>query len=212
MPLEKVRFIGGSKMAKKRKRTYRVFKDSPAPIEISLEDHATGYMVWVRANYPNAIRWSLKSLGNEIRKKVKQGIKSKAPGGEPWQHPFMPARKRANFEKGEKTRFSPFGQLRNSIGYQYNEKNGGTVEIGWLSDSGVELGSKLVKGFRTIITEKMRRKYAAAGIFLGSHRREISSPARPVFEPIMKKMSPEIAPYITKKLKQYEENGWEKSW
>ena len=177
-----------------------------SPFEFTLEDNATLYIGMIRATFPDAIRWSLKSLGNCIRLKLRKAVKSKAPGGQSW-HPFMTARKRSDLE-GKKGRFPPLGQLLKSLGYEYRDKNGGTVMVGWLSASGVELGSKHEIGFKTTITKEMRKKYAAAGIFLKADKNEIIIPKRPLFEPVSRQVNPEIVPYITKKLEQYRENGF----
>lgn len=151
---------------------------------------------------PDYIRKALKSAAWMAQKEIKTGIKSGAPGGQPYA-PTMPAdlRKRIEHRKG-RVRYPVLGKLVRAVGYQYSKADQ-AVQVGWLSKSAVSIGTKQEKGFERPVTAAMRRLYAAVGVPLSESKTVLNVPARPTFAPSFKVLEPKFVPYIEGKIAEY---------
>jgi hypothetical protein len=194
-------------MAKPKSRVYRLVANSVVAVEFNVEDLATPLIAKTRLKYPERIGWAIASTGWEVSKEIKKGMRKKAPGGQAWAT-FMPLRKRKKLDEDATSK--PWGRLLNAVGYVRSADKKG-VMIGWTDSANIHMASKLERGFRIHVTEKLRRKYAAAGMVLKESTREIVVPKRPLFEPMKKHIEPMIVPHMEKKLREYEANGGKKT-
>ena len=74
--------------------------------------------------------------------------------------------------------------------------------LGWISSSAEKLGSLQEQGGKTMITSKMRKMFAAAGIPL-SGKVELRIPKRPTIQPEYRAKAPEIPVYVEGKIMEY---------
>ena len=174
------------------------------PVRISFEDGASPWLEWAAKEIPAFAASALKSTGWMMQKKIKEGIKSKAPGGVPYA-PTMKAKRRKALDKafGREPRgsYPVLGKLRKAIGYQFDKKRL-EVTVGWLSLSAVQLGKRLEEGFQTPVTHRMRLAFAAAG--LGMPRKaSFAAPARPTIGPMYDALQNKIYPYMEGQIWDY---------
>lgn len=174
------------------------------PVRISFEDGASPWLEWAAKEIPAFAASALKSTGWMMQKKIKEGIKSKAPGGVPYA-PTVPARKRKlidmAFGKGPRAQYPVLGKLRKAIGYQFDKRRL-EVTVGWLSISAVQLGKRLEEGFQTPTTHRMRLAFAAAG-FGVTKKAALTTPARPTIGPMYDVLQGQIYPHMEDQIWSY---------
>lgn len=177
-------------------------------LEIGVEtvDYATPFLKQMAKENQDRIRKALKSAGWWAQREIKKGIRSGAPGGQPYAA-FMPPKLRRRLEKAGGNNFwkskPPLGKLANAVGYEYKNNS---VVIGWLSLSAVYLGTKVEKGYTKEITEKMRRFFFKANVPL-SNKPIMVIPARPTYGIMRTVLAPQTAGYIEDKLLSYLAKG-----
>lgn len=165
-------------------------------------DSATPFLRGMADTKPEWVRKALKSLGWFMQKEIKQGIRSGAPGGRKYAEGMSRAR-RAEIDdqkNGPQKRYPVLGKLVNAVGYQYKSQSF-SVEVGWLSNSAVRIGSWQEKGVQEQVTPKMRRLFFSAGV--GLMNSIIKIPARPTFDPMFSYLEPKITPYLEEKIASY---------
>ena len=158
---------------------------------------------------PSWCRSALKSTGWMIQKEIKAGIRSRAPGGKPYVK-GMPAGRRRLLDAGQGRKtfrtYRPMGKLLQAVGYDKSgvgQDGSGSVKIGWLSASAVQIGTIQETGKTIPVTTKMRRYFWAMGVKLQKSTKEIKIPARPTYEPMRAKLEPVIPTYFERKIYEY---------
>jgi hypothetical protein len=152
-------------------------------------------------------------------KATREGIRSGSPDGLPWQQRSeRPLRKDLSsiFVDGGRNAkghrlpghlingYAPnawFGKLPNALGYEYEEP--GRVKIGWRSTTADREATNLENGQTHPVTAKNRIYWGLRGHPLKWDRQQINLPKRPIFEPMWKKLQPEIPQFIESKLTDY---------
>ena len=167
-------------------------------IEIDVTDEIEPLLERMAQNNEKSLRSAAKSLGYFMQKKIKQGVRSGAPGGEQFAERF-PYQKRAKLQGGSAAK-QWYGRMVNAIGYQYDN---GVLRIGWTSRTASMYGKKQEEGYKTRITKAIRQKWHEADIKLSKNTTYLILPERPVFEPMAEELQPEIAPYVQEKLNEY---------
>lgn len=174
------------------------------PVRISFEDGASPWLEWAAKEIPAFAASALKSTGWMMQKKIKEGIKSKAPGGVPYA-PTMKAKRRKVLDKAfgrePRSSYPILGKLRKAIGYQFDKRHL-EVTVGWLSLSAVQLGKRLEEGFQTPVTRRMRLAFAAAGFGM-PRKTAFSVPARPTIGPMYDALQNKIYPYMEDQIWSY---------
>lgn len=145
------------------------------------------------------IRRASKSLGWFMQREIKQGIRSGSPGGEAFEDRTAYRVRKA--VGGGHAPTSWYGKLKNAIGYEYDK---GTVKVGWTSRTAAYYGRVQEDGTDREVTSAMRKRFAEAGYPISSNKTEISVPDRPVFKPMARELRSKIAPYVEKKLTEYQ--------
>ena len=164
----------------------------------SVRDEAGPFLQAMLLTRQDWQRKALKSAGWFGQQQIKKGIRSGAPGGKKYAA-GIGAVNRKKLE-GKSGRFPALGKMANPIVYTYTN---GRVEFGWQSLSAVHLGSKLEKGSTIVVTPKMRRKFFAAGLFIGKNTTTITNPSRPTYDPMVAFLMPKFAPYMEEKILEY---------
>lgn len=157
--------------------------------------------------YPAFYQRALKSLGWMGQKEIKKGIASGAPGGKAYPNKIPPARRRVIdhiFGRERRGGYPVLGKLRQAVGYDKRYIKEGTVIIGWLSKTAVEIGTKMEKGITYPVSKKMRGKFYHGGLFV--RKPQIVIPARPTFTPMKSVIEKEAVAYLTKKMHEYINN------
>lgn len=157
---------------------------------------------------------ALKSEGFRIRDMIKTAIRSGGPDGDKWEklNPHtgiisMGKKKTIkNYKmgwtgnKGSKrrvrqykdvmlsTKTAPLSKLAGAVRYKYDSGDQ-TVSIGFLQSAGIssgllKLAGMHAKGFKTNITQRMRKMLFALGFPVKKSTTYLESPARPVIDPI----------------------------
>lgn len=175
------------------------------PVRISFEDGASPWLEWAAKEIPKFAASALKSTGWMMQKKIKEGIKSKAPGGVPYA-PTVPARKRKlidmAFGKEPRAQYPVLGKLRKAIGYQFDKRHL-EVTVGWLSLSAVQLGKRHEEGFDIPVTNRMRFALIY-GMWSGiTKKRVFRVPARPTIGPMYDALQNKIYPYMEDQIWSY---------
>jgi hypothetical protein len=172
---------------------------------VQVIDEASPWLEWAAREFPDFTRSALKSTGWWLSREIKKGIRSGAPGGKPYA-PRMPAKKRRALEKamgGRVKRSYPWmGQLSRAVGYEYRQGENAVV-IGPLSSSAVALFKKHESGTSYPVTQKVRKAYAAAGIYLSRGTKYIKLPRRETIGPVYQAYRNRISPYIEDKITSY---------
>ena len=167
-------------------------------IEIDVTDEIQPTLEGLAGNNKKAMRSAVKSLGWFLQKRIKKGVESGSPGGDAFQE-RIPHEIRRKLQGGSAAK-KWYGQMRNAIGYQYED---GVLRIGWTSKTAAMYGRKQEFGYRTTVTDEIRRKYAEVGVPLSKNTKYLYLPARNVFDPMSEELQPEIAPYVQQKLNEY---------
>ena len=164
-------------------------------IEINVSDEIKPLLERLGKRSKRSIKSASKSLGWFIQSEIKEGIRSGHPGGEQFKE-RIPLEVRQKLGKGSAAS-EWYGQMVNAIGYQYNE---GILRIGWASKTSSVYGNKQEFGYRTKVTDAIRKHYAEAGVPLNKEKQYLELPDRPFFEPMADELRPKVAPYIQTKL------------
>jgi hypothetical protein len=171
-------------------------------LRIEVTDEASSWLKWAREEFPGLTARALKSVGWMMQKRVKEGIRSGAPGGRTYAAFMNRGRRR---KLGKTVSRIPFGKLVRAVGYQYRAEER-AVYVGWLSASSAALGYKLQAGFTGRVTPKMRRLFFYRGLGMAKNA-TIDIPARPTIDPMFRELEPEIPKYIENKLWEYLQSG-----
>ncbi len=171
-------------------------------IEIDVSDELTPLTQYMLNNNKKTLARMTKSVGYFTQKEIKKGVRTGSPNGETWRS-RIPWNIRRAVQDGHAPT-SWYGQMKNAIGYQYENY---AVKIGWTSRTSASYGRKQESGYKTLITGLVREKWAKAGYPLSHHKDYLITPPRPIFEPMMRAIEPQIAPYIENKLNDYINNS-----
>lgn len=146
---------------------------------------------------PRYFRALGKSVGWWFQKTTKQEVRLGAPGGEEFVERWaISERKKLN----PKAPSQWYGRMKQAIGYEYEN---GAVKIGWTSATSSRYGNLQEYGYSKYVTHKMFSFFHSKGIHLSKRTTYLNIPARPIFEPMMKELKPQIAPYINGKVTEY---------
>ena len=167
-------------------------------VEIDVTDEIEPLLERMAGKNQKAIKSAAKSLGYFLQKEIKQAIRSGSPGGSSFEERVPYDIRKALGDGSAARRW--YGRMVNAIGYQYDN---GVLRIGWTSRTAAMYGRKQEFGFRTRVTEEIRRHFAKAGYPLNENTQYIKLPARPVFDPMESELNPQIAPYVQERLDQY---------
>lgn len=198
-------------------------------IEISVSDELTPAFKRMLANNKNYLKSVSKSLGYYIQKEIKEGVRKGVlyHTDDGWnQIWFTEGNIQPRRElQGHASRYL-YGQMIRAVGYQYMPDSISTV-IGWTSKSSAEYGRRNELGGRQPVTESIRRIFYNAYdaelerygsivegrdydkyIYpLSKKKKELITPARPIFEPMMTRIHDDFAPYIERKVQSYIEGN-----
>lgn len=179
-------------------------------MQLNLEyiDGATPWLEWAIAHKAEWTRKATKSTLWHGQQEIKKGIRSEAPGGSQYSA-RMDAGKRRDIEdvrKGgpDKRRAGTLGNLLNAVGYQYKPEGS---PLGWLSRSGVRIGSWHEKSVQEYITPKMRRLFFAAGVRLKKSTIMIKLPRRQTYDPMYAVLDSKLPEYFKQKFLGYLASG-----
>jgi len=171
-----------------------------ANLKIDISDGATPFLQDMIKNQPLWTRKAMQSTGLFVRKEIKDGIKSVAPGGVRYAK-FMPAEMRAKLEKSGKKKFSTLGKMANAVRSKYDPSDL-SVSIGWLSRSAIKRGEKIESGQVRPITQKMRDYFKSRNVPL-SAKPAMVIPARKTFEPMRNALEGKIGQKVEDKIWEY---------
>ena len=152
---------------------------------------------------------ALGKLGGHLRKEIRKGIKSKAPGGRPYKK-TMPAKRRRALDQafgGEgKNRYPILGRLHKAVGFQVDDY-AENLKVGMLSQTATKLMQVHEFGKKRRVTPFIRRKFFQAGVGLSEKQKFLNIPKRPTFEPLKRILEPEIPGYVQKSISNFLEYG-----
>ena len=158
-------------------------------LRIEYDDMATPYLKQLAEQHPNWIASALKSAAFHAQKAIKEGIRSQAPGGKPYEPHRLNDWSRAKLEyalTGHSRRAYPImGQLRQAVGYDSSRAASGVVTVGWLSHSAAYIGKKQQTGYTAPFTERMRKAFMAAGLHPSKHKTTVTITPRQTFAPMV---------------------------
>jgi len=169
-------------------------------MEINISNGATPFLQDMIKNQPIWTRKAMQSTGLFVRKEIKDGIKSGAPGGVRYAK-FMPAEMRAKLEKTGKKKFSTLGKMASAVRSKYDPSNL-SVSVGWLSRSAIKRGEKIESGQVRPITQKMRDYFKSRNVPL-SAKPAMIIPARRTFEPMRNALEGKIGKMVEDKVWDY---------
>ncbi len=197
-------------------------------IEISVADELTPAFKRMLAHNKSYLRHVSKSLGWYIQKQIKENVRKGALLGseEGWQEKWftngnIPPRK--ELQHGKASTYL-YGQMLRAIGYQYLPDSVSTV-IGWTSKSSAAYGRRNEEGYAETVSRSIRKRFIEAYnaeiakygdeavngmrdydkyIYpLTKSKKKLETPARPIFQPMFRRLNPKFAPYIERKVNEY---------
>ncbi|AIF52005.1 hypothetical protein [Pelosinus sp. UFO1] len=171
-----------------------------ANMKIDISDGATPFLQDMIKNQPVWIRKGMQAAGLFVRKEIKDGIKSGAPGGVRYAK-FMPAEMRAKLEKTNKKTFGVLGKMASAVRAKYDPADL-SESIGWISNSAIKRGEKIEAGQVRTITQKMRDYFKSRNVPL-SAKPAMIIPARETFDPMRKALEGKISPKVEDKIFEY---------
>ncbi|MDF2615351.1 MAG: Mu-like prophage protein gpG [Sedimentibacter sp.] len=159
-------------------------------------------------NMTPRIRSALKAAARKnailILKEIRNGIREQAPGGEA----FPPLHTLTVIEKSQirgvgsvksNQALIRYGDLLRLLTYFIDEGNPGSFKVGYPEGAtnryGIDINmiaAAMEKGFTVNVTEKLRGYFAANGRPLKKETTHLDIPARPYFEPVLKKYRDDI--------------------
>lgn len=170
-------------------------------ITVDIRDEATPLIKSYLANNPKMIASLTKSIGWYVQSNVKKLSTSTLPSRWADRVPLKIRRKLDN-----KAPKAWLGKLKRAIGYAYNPASK-SVAIGWTSSTAAREGKIQEFGARRQVTPRLQSFFASRGVPLSERKKQIDVPARPIFEPAMEVIHPQLGSYIQNKVASYMENG-----
>lgn len=168
-------------------------------VEIDVTDEIEPLLELMSKQNKRAMASAARSLGYFLQAEIKEGIKKGSPGGATFTE-RIPYEIRKALQGGEAAR-TWYGKMRNAIGYQYKD---GVLSIGWVSRTSAMYGRKQEFGYRTPVTDVIRKRYAEAKVKLSPNTKYLELPKRNVFDPMAHELQPKISPYVQDKLDHYQ--------
>ena len=166
--------------------------------EIDVTDEIQPLLERMANKSAKSLKSAAKSLGYFMQKEIKEGVRSGSPGGDTFIE-RRPLEVRRALGGGSAAK-SWYGRMIRAIGYQYDE---GILRIGWTSKTAAAYGRKQEFGYKTYVTNAIRKKFGEAGYPLKKSTNYIVLPERNVFDPMTGELEPQIAPYVQMKLNDY---------
>lgn len=169
-------------------------------IHIEVTDELSPAIEYAIAHNAKYKRHVLKAIGYEMRKRIKEGVKSGAPNGCQFKEKF-PYEYRKALQGGYATMpHNWYGKMKNALRYEYAD---GGVNLGWGSRTSATYGRKQEEGFKITVTPRVMQKFREAKVPLGEHTKFLHVPPRPFWEPMIQELKPEIVPFIEKRIQEY---------
>lgn len=166
-------------------------------IDIDVRDSIEPTLVKLLQTNAKYLRAVSKSVGWFVQKETKAGIKSGAPGGQPFEERIPYKIRKA---LSETAKHAWYGAMVNAVGYEYSN---GSVNIGWTSKAAAAYGKIQEYGMLREVTSNMRKYWAAVGYPLSKNTEVLNVPERPVFEPMANVVEKQIPSYVEDKLNSY---------
>lgn len=166
-------------------------------VVFEINDEMSPVIQQLLANNKTTLRRATKSVGWWLQDTAKKETKQGAPGGLSFKARTPHKRVRQPLGGGHAPT-SWYGKMRYAMGYEYNN---GVLNVGWVSHSSARYAEIQEYGAMREVTEKVRKKYFAAGVPI--NKKEIKIPARPIFEPLAHEMFPKISSYVEEKVTEY---------
>lgn len=176
---------------------------------VKINDEATPFLKRAAGQLPREFDRALKSVGWWLRGEIKEGIKSGAPGGQPYKpYSSITTSKKFDRRKGIWRRgpHQPMGRLYSAVQYRFY-KDSRRVIVGWITRSAERLGTIQETGKTMAITPRMRRYFWASGFPLSAGKTHIYIPKRPTIGPEYIENAPKIPGYIENKIWNYLEKA-----
>lgn len=171
-------------------------------ITVSIKDAITPLIQRYLENNPRMIRSLSKSIGWFVQKNVKTLSQSSAITSKWRRRTPLDIRRKLDAKAPKNW----LGQLRRAIAYSYNNQHG-AVEIGWSSATSAMEGRIQEFGATRNVTPRLREFFSSKGVPLGKHKKNIRVPARPLFEPSMEIIQPQIGDFVAYRVGNYMKNG-----
>lgn len=174
-------------------------------VSMSVDDGGGRYLRRLASQFPREFAKALKSAGWSLRKDLQDDIYKGGPGEARWSPLSGPHAGRVfDDAKGIQRvpRTHPMGQLVRAIGYRY-DRSSQSVRVGWLSHSAAKRGAELQRGFRTRVTNKMRRFFWAIGVPIAKGTTMIETPGRDLFDTVMRHRERAIQQYVERKVHEH---------
>jgi hypothetical protein len=171
-------------------------------LRVTVHDNATQLLLDAVENFPEANDHALKGVGWYMQQEIKTGIKSGAPGGQPFPAQTMinaRLKSSAGKRRAKRGTGNQLGKLYSAVRYKFSAE--GYVRIGWITSTAERLGTIQERGATFTITPKMRRMYHAAGVPLGK-KSSIVIPRRAT-------IGPEYAENKSQIPREYEKRLWD---
>lgn len=189
---------------------------------IDIKGDAGGFLRRFANMYPDFMDRSIRHAAYLTQNRLKAELLARVPGGVE----FPPISKVQRFrllgkvsKKTGKRRLGPIkahglaynmnggdwppgGKLAQTIKY-IHVKGSMRADIGWLSKGTVGYGRRFQQGEKQFITPRMRRLFAAAGIFIKKDKKFLIQPPRPVFRPFFKNRKTWIQNRIVERMRYY---------
>ena len=171
-------------------------------ITISIKDAITPLIQRYLENNPRMIRSLSKSIGWFVQKNIKTLSQSSAITSKWRRRTPLDIRRKLDAKAPKNW----LGQLRRAIGYSYNNQRN-AVEVGWTSSTAAMEGRVQEFGANRNVTPRLREFFASRGVRLGERKKTIRVPARPLFEPSMEVIQPNISDFVSYRVGNYMKNG-----
>lgn len=190
------------------------FIGSGAAIQVSIDDGGGRYLRHLAETFPAEFARSIKSAGYNLRKDLQTDIYRGGPSEARW-NPLSSIQAKGVLDDAKGRKFSPrthpMGDLVRAIGYRYDEDTQ-SVRVGWLSHSAAKRGAELQTGFKTRVTKKMRRFFWGVGIPVKKGQTMFSTPARDLFDTVLRSRERHIQAYIENKVHEHVQKSGRFSW
>lgn len=167
-------------------------------VEFEINDELSPTIQQLLNNNKTTLRRATKSVGWWLQDTAKEETKKGAPGGISFKERAPYKRVRRPLGKNGSAPTSWYGKMRRAMGYEYNN---GILNVGWTSRSSAIYANIQEYGAMRMVTDKVRKKYFAAGVPIKKNKIEI--PERPIFEPLAHEMFPKISDYVEEKVTEY---------
>lgn len=183
------------------KRNYPFYSAGGAAI-LRVEDTASPMLEHLAQAWPHEFNRALRHVGWRIQRDIKDSIYVGGVPGETWL-PLTGFQQHRIFDQAEGRPVLPrphhFGGLINAVAYRHNPDRM-AVTIGWTSPHSASLAQLLQEGFTVQVSDKMRRKFAAAGRPLRKDRSTIRVPGRELIRPLFMAVKSEIPQWLEQRI------------